>query len=51
MTITGTQVVFTSTGTIGPFQYAILYNDSATSPADALIAWWNYGDSIELNDT
>jgi hypothetical protein len=52
MTISGTQVVFTATsGGIGPFQYAILYNDSATSPADAVIAWWNYGSSITLNDT
>jgi len=52
MTISGTQVVFTATpGGIGPFRYAVLYNDSATSPADALIAWWDYGSSITLNDT
>lgn len=52
MTISGTQVVFTATaGGIGPFRYAILYNDTATSPADALIAWWDYASSITLNDT
>lgn len=52
MTIQGTQVVFTATaGGIGPFRYAILYNDTATSPADALIAWWDYGSSVTLNDT
>jgi hypothetical protein len=51
-TVTGTQVVFTATtGGIGPVRYAILYNDSATSPADALIAFTDYGSSITLADT
>ncbi len=51
-TVSGTQVVFTATaGGIGPFRYAILYNDTATSPADALIGWWDYASSITLADT
>jgi hypothetical protein len=51
-TVQGTQVVFTAAGgQIGPFRYAILYNDSATSPADAVIGWWDYASSITLNDT
>jgi hypothetical protein len=51
-TVQGTQVVFTATsGGIGPFRYAILYNDTATSPADALIAFWDYASSITLADT
>lgn len=51
-TVSGTQVVFTASGgSLGPFRYAILYNDSATSPVDALIAWWDYGSSITLADT
>lgn len=51
-TVSGTQVVFTATaGGIGPFRYAILYNDTATSPADAAIAWWDYGSSVTLADT
>ena len=48
-TVSGTQVVFTATaGGIGPFRYAILYNDTATSPADALIVFTDYGSSITL---
>lgn len=51
-TVSGTQVVFTATaGGIGPFRYAILYNDTATSPADALVGWWDYASSITLADT
>jgi hypothetical protein len=37
-------------GNIGPFQYAVLYNDTPTSPADPLIAWWDYGTSITITN-
>lgn len=48
-TVQGTQVVFTATaGGIGPFRYAVLYNDTATSPADAAIAWFDYGSALTL---
>ena len=52
-TVSGTQVVFTAAGgQLGPFRYAILYNDTATSPVDALIAWWDYGSpGVTLADT
>jgi hypothetical protein len=50
-TMTGTDIVWTATGgTIGPFQYAVLYNDNATSPLDALVAWWDYGSALTLQD-
>ena len=50
-TLAGNQVVFTASGgSIGPFRYAVLYDDTPTSPADPLIAWWDYGSAITLND-
>lgn len=37
-------------GSIGPFRYPVLYNDTPTSPADPLILFWDYGASITLTD-
>lgn len=50
-TVSGTQVVFTASGgSIGPFRYVVLYNDTTTSPSKPLVAWWDYGSSITLAD-
>lgn len=45
--IGGTDPSWTASGgNIGPFQYAVLYNDtSATNP---LIGWWDYGTAVTL---
>jgi hypothetical protein len=40
-------VVFTASGgTIGPFRYVVLYDDTAAS--DQLIGWWDYTASVTL---
>jgi hypothetical protein len=48
--VTGSDVVFTASGgAIGPFRYAVLYNDTPTAPADPLVASWDYGSSVTIN--
>lgn len=45
-TVSGTEVVFTATGAMAAFRYAVLYNDTAAN--DELIGWFDYGSSISM---
>lgn len=45
-TVSGTEVVFTATGAMGTFRYAVLYNDTAAN--DELIGWFDYGTNISM---
>ena len=48
--LVGSDVIFTATGgSFGPLRYAVLYNDTPTSPADPLIGFWDFGSSVTIN--
>lgn len=50
-TMTAVDIVWTASGgAINQFRYAALYNDTPTSPADPLIAWWDYGSALDVAD-
>ena len=49
--LVGNNVTITASGgSIAAFRYAVLYNDTPTSPADPLIGFWDNGSAIELSD-
>lgn len=41
-------VLTASGGSVATFRYVVIYNDTPTSPADPLIAWYDYGSDVTL---
>ena len=39
-------LVLTATGSVGPFRYVVLFDD--TLAGDPLVGWWDYGSSITM---
>lgn len=39
-----------SGGSVAPFRYVIVYNDTPTDPIDPVVGFYDYGTSITLND-
>ena len=50
MAVVGTDIVWTASGgTIGPFRYAVLYNQvGGLLSTNKLIGWWDYGSAVTL---
>jgi hypothetical protein len=44
-------VLTASGGSVATFRYIVVYNDTPTSPADPLIAFYDYGANVTLADT
>lgn len=51
-TLTGTDITITASGgTVGAFQYVVLYDDTVSSPVvDPLMCWYDYGSALTLQD-
>lgn len=48
MTLLLPDLVLTASGAVATFRMVELYNDTPTSPADPLIAWYDYGSDVTL---
>lgn len=49
--LTLTDLTLTASGTVATFRYVVIYNDTPTSPADPLIAWYDYGGDVDMANT
>ncbi len=50
-TVSGTQVVLTATGVVGPFRYLILVDDTPASPLNPVVGWLDHGSAVTMANT
>jgi hypothetical protein len=50
-TVSGTQVVLTASGAVGPFRYLLLVNDTPTSPLNPVVGWLDHGSAVTMAAT
>lgn len=51
VTVTAVDVVITAAGgSIGPFRYVVIFNDTPGAPVDPLVCYFDYGSAITLLD-
>lgn len=48
--IVNDETITAAGGAVGPFRYLVIYNDTPSSPVDPLIAYYDYGSALTLND-
>ena len=41
-------MVLTASGAVATFRYVVIYNNTPTSPADPLLAFYDYGSDLTL---
>lgn len=41
-------LTLTASGAVATFRYVVIYDDTPTSPADPLVAWFDYGSAVTL---
>lgn len=47
-TVSGTSVVVTATGAVGPFRYLVLFNDTPASPLDPVVGYLDHGSAVTM---
>jgi hypothetical protein len=50
LTTAGAGAMVTATGSVGPFQHVVLYNDTTTDKVDPLIGCWSYATPITMSN-